>query len=439
MNENTMKNKIKTVKVAILKAEPLFWTTCALKFFYVILDNYQWIRNGTKYIISTSFLDDKDILKGKLKKSNFDVLLIPGGGVGDGHSISKGFTFSFKIRKWKKNIQDFVKEGGGCIGICGGASLITPLSVGEIRKPTTFVERQYNKSSLDISGVTSYYKNLAFPLFYLFQRNHPEKIGTIAYVFSFGPGITEDGKRIHCGGVPIDFIINKNNPIFSDYPNKNIRIRWWGGQALIVPKKPDRDLSVLAKYPTIDLYEQESTKIHAWRYTGGFRGLIISFFKALRYIKLNNLNLLEFPLLTYYFAGDWEITEKIIESDLADRPAITTEIYPNENKGRITLCTAHPEYMIWHGGHIKAQDDSKFNCLANGLYQWHNINKVSGHIDDYITHTWWLVRRLVAWTAKVSDDDLPQISKQKLTERDMADLSKNIFWDGTLLNQMENI
>jgi hypothetical protein len=439
MSRGIIKNKSNTkiVKVAILGTQPLFWSTCALRFFPVILDNYQWESNSTRYRISTRFLYDKDILKGVLKKPNFDVLLIPGGGVGDGHSISKGFNLSIKTRRWKKRIQDFIKNGGGCIGFCGGASLITHLSTGEKRKPTTFVERQYNKSSLGISCVTSYYKNLAFPLLYPFQKTNPEGIGTTAYVFSFAPGITKDGKRFHTGGVPMDFKIRKDNPILSGYPKQSIRIRWWGGQALVVPENPDREVSIIAEYPEQELSEQDSTRIHAWRYVGGIHGLVFAFFKALRFMKLNKLNLLDFPMLTYYFAGDWERTDKIIQSDLANRPAITTEIYPNRNKGRITLCTLHPEYMIWTGGYIEERDDTQFNCLADGLYQWRDID--GGSIDDNITHTWWLVRRLVAWTAKVPDDELPPIARHRLTEKEKQFLSKNIFWDGTLINQMENI
>jgi len=69
----------KTIKVAILEAEPLFWATCAKRFFSVILDDYQWTKNNTTYKITTTLLSDKDILKGELTTSNFDVLLIPGG------------------------------------------------------------------------------------------------------------------------------------------------------------------------------------------------------------------------------------------------------------------------------------------------------------------------------------------------------------------------
>ncbi len=431
--------KTKIIRIAILKSEPLFWTTASINFFNVILNNYTWKKNNSTYNMISKELSDKDILNGELNNINFDILLIPGGGVGDGHSITKGFNSSIKVKKWKKKIQNFVKEGGGCIGFCGGAALITPLSTGENRKPRTFVERQYNKSSLDISCFISYYRHLAFPLFYIFQYKHPEKIGTTAYVFSYEPGKTKDGKRIHTGGIPIDFIVDKNNPIFSDYPYSTIRIRWWGGQSLLIPKNQDRQYSILATYPNQELHENNETRIHAWRYIGGLRGLISAFLRALSYVKENKLKIFETAMTSFYLAGDWKLSNKIIETHFANKPAITTEIYPNKNQARITLITAHPQYMIWNGGNIIEKNDNEFNCLAKGLYKWENIEKFKGSIDDYITNTWWLVRRLVAWTAKVKDRDLPPIIQQKLTDSEMSILSSNIFWDGTLKNIIENI
>jgi hypothetical protein len=112
------------------------------------------------------------------------------------------------------------------------------------KKPRTFLERQYNKSSLKVSCVSSYYRTFAFPLFYPFQKKHPENIGAAAYVFSFAPGETIDGVRVHTGGAPLDFKLNIDHPIFSDFPYDSDRIRWWGGPALLVPETPDRELRI---------------------------------------------------------------------------------------------------------------------------------------------------------------------------------------------------
>ncbi|KYK20633.1 hypothetical protein AYK24_09900 [Thermoplasmatales archaeon SG8-52-4] len=436
---NLEKNKTIIKKIAMLGDEPLFWKTCAKIFFKVILNNYEWNSNGIKYKFILETISDQDILNDKLSVSNYDVLIIPGGGVGDGHSITKGFNFSFKVRNWKKKIQRFVKDGGGIVGFCGGAALITPLSTGKSRKPTTFVERLYNKSSIDITSTYSYYKYLALPIYYPFQKTHPERIGTMAYVFSFKPTETEDGRNFHTGGIPIDIKINKNNPIFSDFPDDNLTIRWWGGQALLVPEKPDREIKICAKYPEKELHENEKTRIHAWRYVGGFKGFFKGFFKAMSYVKKEKIRIFDAAMFTYYLASKWKKTNKLILSDIANRPCIVTEVYPNENKGRILLCTLHPEFMVWWDGVIEERKDEQDICIANGLYQWKNITTIKNPLDENITYTWWVVRRFVAWATKIPEKEFPPIKIHKLNPEEMEQLSRNILWDGSLKNQMENI
>jgi len=435
---SSTKKNIVIKKVAMLGDEPFFWTTCAKRFFKIILDNYEWTKNNTTYKIKLNEISDKEILTGKLSTANYDVLLIPGGGVGDGHSITKGFKISPRVRKWKKKIQKFVKDGGGVIGFCGGTSLITPLSTGN-RKPASFCERQYNKSSLDITSTSSYYKYLAFPLFYPFQKKYPQRIGTTAYVFSFKPAKTVDGSIFHTGGVPIDIKLFKKNPIFSDYPNDTLTVRWWGGQALLTKDNPGRNVTICAKYPDKELHENIRTCIHAWRYTGCTYGLLKGLFKAMRFAKEENIKIFDAVMFTYYFAGNWELTDNIIESDLANRPCIVTEEYPNDNKARIILCTLHPEYMVWWDGYIKERINKDFNCLAEGLYQWQDIKTLKTPIDDNLTHTWWVVRRFVAWASKIPDNDMPPLEKQKVKPEDLNQIKKSLIWDGTMLNQMECI
>jgi glutamine amidotransferase-like uncharacterized protein len=436
--EENNKDTFRNIRVAILAEEPFFWGS--RKYHHkMILDNYSWTIKDISYRISICYIYDKDIVNGKLNKSNFEVLIIPGGGVGNNQALLKGFNLLRSVRKFKQNIANFVKQGGGYIGICGGAALITDLVKDQGEKPVSFVERQYNKSSLDISCVSSYFKNIAFPLFYLFQYNHPEKIGNSAYAFSFAPGETVDGKYIFTTGCPIDINILKDNPIFSDYPKKTRRIRWWAGQALIIPEKVDREIFVLGKYPNLNLSYDKSTRIYAWRYIGGIRGILKSIFKSLIMIKKNKLKLNKIPLFTFYLAGDWEITKKIIKLDNADKPCITAEIYPNKNRGRILLSTVHVEKMIWWGGHIEQVSIDDFNCIGKGFHCWKNIDKLSSDLYEEITYNWWILRRFVAWAAKIPDEHLPPKEKSKIDIKIKEQLEKKIFWNGSLLNQMEEI
>ncbi len=438
MVEQTVPSKRQQIiRVGILAEEPLGWGS-GKHVFPVILDNYSWEKGDIAYKFTVQFVYDSDILKGRLRPSQFDVLLVPGGGVGDGLAVMKGFSLLPRVRKWKRNMAAFIQQGGGYVGICGGAALMTNLTTQD-GTHRTFLERQYDKSSLGVSCVSHFYTHLAFPLLYPFQRTRPENIGAIAYVFSFAPGMTTDGVRPYAGGAPLDFQIRKDNPFFVDATSQIQRMRWWGGPGLIVPSKPDRDVKILATYPAHDVSEDQALRIHAWFYAGGIHGLLRGFFKALRLLKKEHVSLQNLFLYTFYLAGPWKLTDKTIVLDNANRPSITAEIYPNEHKGRILFCTGHPEYMVWWNGHIKERQDSEFPCLGTGLYQWEDIAPMSKTGVQELTYAWWMVRRFVAWAAKVPDDHLPPRHEEQLSEKEYAVLVKDIFWDGTLLGQMNNI
>jgi len=425
----------KIFRIAILAEEPLGWGS-GKHYFPIILDNYTWKVNNKKFKFNTEYIYDKDILNGKLNIDNYDVLLVPGGGVGDGEAIVKGFNKLKKVKNWKKQIKNFIKDGGGYVGICGGTALMTEL-ITKNNDNKNFIEKLYDKSSIGVSSIKSYYKELSLPIFNL-NQNNPEKIGAMSYVFSFSPGKTDNGNYIHSGGVPIDFEINKNNPIFSDYPKDKEKIRWWGGPALIVPKSSNKYINILAKYPENDISKNESTRILAWKYKGGLLGLIIGLYKALKLLKKEKISLKNLFIYSFFLAGNWEKTNVPIDLDYGSKASITSEIYPNKNKGRIILCTSHPEYMIWNDGRI-IESSNNYNSLALGLHKWINIKNYNETIEEDITHTWWIVRRFVAWAAKASDNSLPPIDNKEDNKNISKIMLKNILWDGSIINQMNNI
>lgn len=426
----------KVMKVAILAEEPLGWGS-GKHYFPTILDGYSWSVDGRSYCFATEYIYDKDILKGRLNINNFDILLVPGGGVGDGEAVTKALTFLGSVRRWKKQIHRFVQAGGGYVGICGGAALMTGLVTGN-GKPRSLLERLYDKSALGISCVQSYYKALSLPLFTILQRWYPERVGATAYVFSFAPAKMTDGKYIHAAGVPVDFELSKDNPLFADYPDSQLRMRWWGGPGLIIPDSTARKISILAYYPNPNFCRDPRTDIYAWRYTGGLFGLVRALFRSIRMIFRLSLKFREVLTYAYYLAGRWGRTEKTIDLDCSGRPCMTAEIYPNENQGRIMLCAAHPEYMIWWNGEIEEVEETESSCLGQGLHRWKGITPLSETLEE-LTHTWWVVRRMAAWAAKVPDADMPPIEKAVLTEGARQIIQNNIYWDGTLLNQMRNI
>ena len=129
------------IRVAVLAEEPIGWSS-GKHYFPVILNNYSWTIKDKTFKFLTEYIYDKDILQGKLNVSNYDVLLVPGGGVGDGEAIVKGFNIFPKVRKWKKQIRKFVKDGGGYVGICGGTTLCTSSDRGSDKKPTSSFEKK---------------------------------------------------------------------------------------------------------------------------------------------------------------------------------------------------------------------------------------------------------------------------------------------------------
>ncbi len=426
----------RTIRVAVLADEPLGWGS-GKHFFLALLQGYSWTAKGIRYQVAAEYLTDRDILQGRLTVEAFDVLLVPGGGVGDGHAITKGFVCIPRVRRWKKNITSYIKNGGGYVGICGGAALMTDLQTKE-GKPRIFLERQYQKSALGVSCVSSYYRSFAFPLMYPFQRSHPEAVGAAAYVFSFAPGKTIDGAWAHTGGAPIDFRINTHDPLFSDAEPVE-RIRWWGGPGLIVPEHPDREVRVLAWYPEMELSANPATRVYAWRYIGGVGGLVKAVFNAFRLVKKEHGPLKKILLYSFYLAGGWQKTDRVIDVDQANRPAITAEVYPNANKAHILLCTAHPEYMKWDQGHIQENSREESTCIGNGFRRWEDVDALGTLVDFQVTATWWMVRRFVAWAAKVPDDALPPIESGVLSEADRKQLLPYVVWDGSCSNQFLTI
>jgi hypothetical protein len=400
---------IEEIRVAILYEEPIGWGS-AKYIFVLLLNNYQWKVGNKIYKFVTTEIYDKDILKGDLNTNNYDVLLVPGGGVGDGEWIVKGFLPNRpRVKRWKSQIESFVKNGGGYSGYCGGSLLATHKE----KKPETITEKFCEKGSLDISCVKSYYKDLSLYFSYPFQKRWPEKVGALAYAWfhcdykSDGEIDELDDMRFH-SGAPIDAVVNKNHSIFEDLHEDTTRMTWVGGPGFILPENPDREVSKLATYPEDGISNNESTRITAWRYIGGIRGLIKGFM-----ISINNSFKSGTPygfLDPIFYAGDWEPTDRVIDLNFSNKSCITAEIYPNENKGRIVLTAPHPEYMVWWGGHIESLPDTKNNSLKEGFHTWKDITPFNKTAEDEFRHAWWIIRRQVAWASKkVLDNDLPPV------------------------------
>jgi len=377
--------------------------------FEYILEDYQWMVGNKTYNFIVEQITDKDILRGKLTTENYDVLVMPYFEA----EMELIFRSHPSIRNylWKTKVTNFVKSGGGFIGNCGPTLLTSDI----YGKPKTLVARLANRFDLDISRVDIILEN-GLP-FISQLTGKPELIGPSAYLFYRGMYI------------PLEVTINKNTPIFDDLIEDTRIISWCAGPALIPPENSGEDITVLAYYPEEEISDNVSTQIHAWKYTGGIRGLIKGFIKA---------RIIRYPPVVLpaacYLAKDWELTDKIIQTNHSSKPFMTMETYPNENQGRIIISGGHPESVVFFGGHTEECEDTKYNSLDEGFYNYVDFKPWEETPEDEYTYNWWIIRRSVAWASKkVPENDLPPVyGYSQVNDLDSYNQSSNFIIEGNM-------
>ena len=53
--------------------------------------------------------------------------------------------------------------------------------------------------------------------------------------------------------------------------------------------------------------------------------------------------------------------------------------------------------------------ETDHNSIADGLFELTDYTPFDETIEDEMTHTWWMVRREIAWAAGVADNFLPPV------------------------------
>jgi hypothetical protein len=114
---------------------------------------------------------------------------------------------------------------------------------------------------------------------------------------------------------------------------------------------------------------------------------------------------------------------------------MTAEVYPNEHQGRIVITSGHPSMNSWQGGHIEEVEDTDNNCVNDGLHYWVNITS-----DDEFSYNYWIIRRSIAWSAKLPDNDLPPVYgpsqvcdfEQNMTSLTFTVKGNSVTTDGTM-------
>ena len=395
-----------------------------------ILDKYSWQINNKKFEFDVKLIKHDDVLNDKIR--NFDAILV--GAVDEYINLYRlkllGKTDEYL--KWIKNIQNFIKNGGGYGGHCGGANLICEL----YNEPETFLERAIKAVNFGIVETRTYQK-ISIPVLDQIIGLPPTAQEGAAYMNydGFGPNVPQ------MGGIPLDFIVkDRNHPILKGYSRETIKIFWGGGPGLI----PGNKAKVLLSYPKEEL--SSLYPLHIWEYVGvgkgGRVGMIVGLIKSilweaieeiemrrllaksLRKISLKKLTMEEFIKRIYerardekeakiilkilkdglLKAKDWRRLDQIMPVKRANMAAMVEEIYGD---GRIIISGPHPEDKIWDNGKIVDVEDTKENCLWEGFMRWKDYK-------DLNRENAWLLRREAAWVAGLDEDELPPIPEEYL-------------------------
>ncbi|MCK4365044.1 MAG: hypothetical protein KAW45_03230 [Thermoplasmatales archaeon] len=402
------------------------------------LDNYSWTVGDQTYIINLTQISRRqnspvymsDLLNYKKIKKNYDVILISG--IQD-EQILSGLPItrnSLRMKILKRNLQRFVKEGGGFIGHCGGSTVPIRSAYNEPRTLSEYVlykgffsdvdVKVYCHTGMPILCEHGYLNRIFKPRNWLRYTLHPEYMGYLGYLYY-------NAFHSPCG-IPMNLNIRDNDhPLFRGYLDDTLLIRWGGGPAYIVPVD-NPNVSNLADYPyEEDPYVNESTRINYWTFNEPF-SLIQSGLATLVGFRF-------FPKISDFIIRrngkwnsawnltDWDRTDIPIITDHANHSALVTFNYPegDENGGRVLICGCHPEICIWEreGNYIRMAEDDDDNHMREGLIEWVNdsgtpgdpsddrlLNK-SDYIDDPLC---WFVRREAAWAyGKVPDDHFPPV------------------------------
>lgn len=337
--------------------------------------NYSWIYNNTTYKFNAKLIYDKQIYgrckeDEKLTNENYDVFIIAATmrqfpiNMGilfqtDRAKLSKIYNFLPEDKLWLRNVKRFIENGGGYIGICGGAN------IGSLGCP---IRNTQDNSISDLMTLFVHHLGIAK----VFSNDHQWQEWMYAWKEPF------DEASDDCG-VPINCSVNYDHPIFAGYAKENINLRWWAGPGLYLPNENldyfDDKLGEVTWLSTYLEEPMEKAPIHKWIERRGVSQPV------------------------------WRITTDI-KGDYAGIAATYNE------KGRIVLYGPHPEHQTMFGGRVdefKTFTPYRFLTMVWPFRADHYGYNWTDGVYSPVDYTWWLVRRSTAWVAHISDDALPPI------------------------------
>jgi len=289
--------------------------------------NYSWNIDDIKYTFKTTFISDKEIMgigKNKLTNDNYDVLII--GAESRQFLINQKMLFpndreylGLNSDRWINNIKEFIANGGGYVGHCGGANIA---SQGLLIKP--------DKASIfDILSLRI--KHLGVANIYVNDQQTEE--------WQYAWKIPLGNKETHVG-VPIDLSVNQSHAIFNGYPYSLRNVLWFAGPSLLIGDAKDEMLGDIVPLAYYTEEPMEKAPLHMWRFNKPFYN---------------------------------------IKTDINGQMAGIATVY--NDSGRIVLFGPHSEYGTFTGGNFtEFRGFPRFPFYDNYYYTWVDVNPTP---DDY--------------------------------------------------------
>lgn len=313
-----------------------------------ILD-YSWTTSNGSYRFRVTILDVdaiSDTANVTLITDMFDVFII--GASADSYLVD-GLNAN-----WKRTVQQFVENGGGYLGICGGANAA---SLG-FEHPQNWFHRRVNRGVLGLADV------------YI----HDDFLSEWQYLLKFGFGRPDMdyGPDVTPSYISVNTSIHKtsDNVIFDGYEGSHRFVSYAGGPGMYPAGRGDPKHGALIPLLTYNEEPMETKPIHYWMPT---------------------------PV-------GWRIFTNVTTSLYGTYAGVATTY---NGAGRVVLYGPHPEDRVVVNGTI-------YEYRGNGMltflfpFETYVFNYVGTSLGE--TYNWWIVRRSVAWAAHVPPGDLPPVA-----------------------------
>jgi len=310
-----------------------------------IMFNYAWFSNGTlyKYEITELSLDEvKGEGENPLNNDNFDIFYV-------------GASFDVCVKdaldpKLTENIRNFVKNGGGYLGSCAGATFAS-----SGYENNSLFERYINRNILKIINV------------YINDGLNEE----LSYIMKWQQDdywLTAPVNKSQ-GLVPMSCKVRRdnNNPIFSCYTKENLTITYGGGPGMYPADINDPNMGDVVPLLEIDEELMETKPIYWYRK------------KIFGYAPVRK-----------------------VKTDLKGQYNSVATTYGD---GKIVVFGAHPEIPPVINGYIHefASKKNLFGINKDVKRVWFSY---AGEPTN-MSYNWWIYRRAAAWTYGIPDEDFP--------------------------------